>query len=126
MTDSKANTPVTDSAKHAATPDARAPVKLAQGKMGALLAAVAGTIVVAFSVLQQRSLVDTLRYLIISVLVFWFLGWVCALIINWHLHSAYTRQLANERAKEAEENEARDEQAAPPKTTVDQNQASPA
>jgi len=124
--DSQVNSPVTGSEKRAVKSDARAPVKLAQGKMGALLAAVAGAIVLTFSVSQQWSLIDTVRSLVTSVLVFWFLGWSCAFAINWHLRAAHKRQLANEREKEAQKKDAGDKQAASPNTTVDQNQASPA
>ncbi|HUT03489.1 MAG TPA: hypothetical protein VM163_06320 [bacterium] len=126
MKDSQVNGPVTGSEKRAVKPDAKGPVKLAQGKMGALLSAVAGAIVLAFSVSQQMDLIDTVRSLATSVLVFWFLGWSCAFAINWHLRTAHKRQLVNEREKEAEEKKAGDKQAASPNTTVDQNQASPA
>ncbi len=104
----------------------RPPIRLAQGRMGALLAAVAGLIVLVFSISQQRSVIELCRSLVTSILIFWLLGWCCAFAMNWHFRSAYRRLAAIERKKVAEAEDAKANHARSEDNVVDENQTSPA
>jgi len=102
------------------------PIKLAQGKMGTLLAAVAGLIVLMFSISQERSVIELCPSLITSIVIFWLLGWCSALAINWHFRSARKRQPETEHEKAAEQEDAEGERVPSEDNVVDKNQTSPA
>ena len=104
----------------------RPPIKLAQGKMGTLLAAVAGLIVLMFSVSQERSIIEVCRSMVTSILIFWFLGWCCAFAVNWHFRSAHKRLAEIERKRAAEKEDAKTNGAPSGDNVVDENQTSPA
>jgi len=101
------------------------PIKLAQGKMGALFAAVAGLMVLTFSISQDRSVTEVCRSLATSVLIFWLLGWCSAFAINWHFRAAHKHLAEIERKNAAEKREDAKVNSAPPKDNmVDENQNS--
>jgi len=103
------------------------PIKLAQGKMGALFAAVAGLIVLTFSISQDRSITEVCHSLATSVLIFWLLGWCSAFAINWHFRSAHKHLAEIERKNAAEKKEDAKVNSAPSNdNVVDENQTSPA
>ncbi len=102
------------------------PIRLAQGKMGALLAAIAGLIVLMFSISQEKSIIEICRSLVTSVLIFGLLGWCSACVLNWHFSSACRRQAKTEREKVAEENDEKDEGESSKEIPIDEDQASPA
>jgi len=98
------------------------PIKLAQGKMGALFAAVAGLIVLTFSISQDRSITEVCHSLATSVLIFWLLGWCSAFAINWYFRSANRRMAEIERKNAAEKKEdAKANRAASKDNAVDEN-----
>jgi len=103
------------------------PIKLAQGKMGTLLAAIAGLIVLTFSISQEKSIIELCPSLITSIVIFWFLGWCCALAINWHFRSSSKRQAESEQEAPAGEENVEESESAPSEDNlVDENQSSPA
>ena len=105
---------------------AKPPIKLAQGKMGTLLAAVAGLIVLMFSIFQERSIIELCPLLVTSIVIFWFLGWCSALAINWHFRSAPKRQPETEQEKAAEKEDVEDKRVPSEDNVVDENSTSPA
>ncbi|MBN2208829.1 MAG: hypothetical protein JW759_06010 [Candidatus Coatesbacteria bacterium] len=103
------------------------PIKLAQGKMGALFAAVAGLIVLMFSIFFEKSITEACHSLVTSVLIFWLLGWCSAFAVNWHFRSAHKHMAETERKSAAEKKEDAKVNSAPSNdNVVDENQASPA
>ena len=68
------------------------PIRLAQGKMGVLLAAIAAVIVLMLSISQEKSIIEISHSLVTSIVIFGLLGWCYATAINWHFSSACKRQ----------------------------------
>ncbi|MBN1593855.1 MAG: hypothetical protein JW941_11495 [Candidatus Coatesbacteria bacterium] len=73
------------------------PVRIAEGKMGALLGAVASIITFMVSMVSDKNIFETSHSLVTSFLIFGLLGWLAASTMNWHFSSAYKRQREAER-----------------------------
>lgn len=100
------------------------PFKLARAKMATLSGAVAGLIMLALSLSQGKSIANTAHLVITSALIFWFIGWCTAFLINRYIRVA-RRRLAEQQTNCIENGQQANDENAKEETMGKRGEAGP-